>query len=75
MADLVVVFRTHSGIEAQIVRGLLESHGVVSAISSAEGTANPAYGGRALSLGGPLLSLAAGVALGYGATRWLRPWL
>ena len=34
MPDLVVVFRTHSDIEAQIVRGLLESHGVMSVLSS-----------------------------------------
>jgi len=32
--DLVVIFRTHSDIEAQIVRGLLESHGVTSVMSS-----------------------------------------
>jgi len=35
VADLVVIFRTHSDIEAQIVRGLLETHGVMSVISSA----------------------------------------
>ncbi len=34
MPDLVVIFRTHSDIEAQIVRGLLESHGVMSVMSS-----------------------------------------
>ena len=34
MTDLVVIFRTHSDIEAQIVRGLLETHGVMSVISS-----------------------------------------
>ena len=34
MPDLVVIFRTHSDIEAQIVRGLLESHGVPSVVSS-----------------------------------------
>jgi ribonuclease-3 len=34
VADLVVIFRTHSDIEAQIVRGLLESHGVTSVVSS-----------------------------------------
>ena len=34
MPELVVVFRTHSDIEAQIVRGLLESHGVMSVLSS-----------------------------------------
>jgi ribonuclease-3 len=34
LPDLVVIFRTHSDIEAQIVRGLLESHGVVSVVSS-----------------------------------------
>jgi ribonuclease III len=32
--DLVVIFRTHSDIEAQIVRGLLASHGVTSVMSS-----------------------------------------
>ena len=34
MPDLVVIFRTHSDIEAQIVRGLLETHGIMSVISS-----------------------------------------
>ena len=34
MSDLVVIFRTHSDIEAQIVRGLLEAHGVMSVVSS-----------------------------------------
>jgi len=33
-SDLVVIFRTHSDIEAQIVRGLLEAHGVMSVVSS-----------------------------------------
>jgi ribonuclease III len=33
-SDLVVIFRTHSDIEAQIVRGLLEAHGVPSVVSS-----------------------------------------
>jgi len=33
--NLVVIFRTQSDIEAQIVRGLLETHGVPSVISSA----------------------------------------
>ena len=32
--DVVVIFRTHSDIEAQIVRGLLEAHGVMSVASS-----------------------------------------
>src|SRR3954468_20082582 len=32
--DFVVIFRTHSDIEAQIVRGLLETHGLMSVISS-----------------------------------------
>jgi ribonuclease-3 len=31
---LVVIFRTHSDIEAQIVRGLLETHGIMSVVSS-----------------------------------------
>ncbi|MGH9142589.1 MAG: ribonuclease III [Vicinamibacterales bacterium] len=35
MTDFIVIFRTHSDIEAQIVRGLLETHGVMSVISSA----------------------------------------
>ena len=35
MADPVVIFRTHSDIEASIVRGLLEAHGVMSIASSA----------------------------------------
>jgi len=34
VVDLVVIFRTHSDIEAQIVRGLLETHGVMSIVSS-----------------------------------------
>jgi ribonuclease-3 len=34
VTDLVVIFRTHSDIEAQIVRGLLETHGVMSVASS-----------------------------------------
>jgi ribonuclease-3 len=34
LADLVVIFRTHSEIEASIVRGLLEAHGVMSVQSS-----------------------------------------
>jgi ribonuclease III len=35
VTDLIVIFRTHSDIEAQIVRGLLETHGVMSVLSSA----------------------------------------
>src|SRR5512147_1264351 len=31
---LAVVFRTHSDIEASIVRGLLEAHGIYAALSS-----------------------------------------
>ena len=34
VADLVVIFRAHSDIEASVVRGLLEAHGVPSVISS-----------------------------------------
>jgi ribonuclease III len=34
VTDLTVIFRTHSDIEAHIVRGLLETHGVMSVISS-----------------------------------------
>jgi ribonuclease-3 len=34
VTDLIVIFRTHSDIEAQIVRGLLETHGVMSVVSS-----------------------------------------
>jgi len=34
MSDLVVIFRTHSDIEASIVRSLLESHGIPSMVSS-----------------------------------------
>ena len=34
MTDFVVIFRTHSDIEAQIVRGLLETHGVMSVLAS-----------------------------------------
>ena len=35
MAELEIIFRTHSEIEAQIVRGLLEAHGIMSVLSSA----------------------------------------
>jgi len=35
VTDLVVIFRTQSDIEAQIVRGLLETHGVMSVVTSA----------------------------------------
>src|SRR5512136_1596945 len=31
---LAVVFRTHSDVEASIVRGLLEAHGIYAALSS-----------------------------------------
>lgn len=34
MNDLVVIFRTHSDVEASIVRSLLEAHGVRSLVSS-----------------------------------------
>ena len=34
MNDLVTIFRTHSDVEASIVRGLLEANGVFSIISS-----------------------------------------
>ncbi|MGH9146581.1 MAG: ribonuclease III [Vicinamibacterales bacterium] len=34
MSDLVIIFRTHSDIEASIVRGLLETHGIPSMVSS-----------------------------------------
>ena len=34
MTGLTVIFRTHSDIEAQIVRGLLEAHGVMSVVGS-----------------------------------------
>jgi hypothetical protein len=33
--NLVVIFRTHSDVEASIVRGLLEANGVMSIVSSA----------------------------------------
>ena len=35
MSEPVVIFRTQSGVEASIVRGLLESHGVMAILSSA----------------------------------------
>ena len=35
MGDFEIIFRTHSEIEAQIVRGLLEAHGIMSVLSSA----------------------------------------
>jgi ribonuclease-3 len=34
MSDLVVVFRTRSAIEAGVVRGLLETHGIAAIVSS-----------------------------------------
>jgi ribonuclease-3 len=34
VSDLVVIFRTHSDVEASIVRGLLEVHGVQSLVTS-----------------------------------------
>lgn len=34
MTDLSVIFRTHSDIEASIVRGLLEAHGIHALVSS-----------------------------------------
>jgi len=34
VAEPVVIFRTHSNVEASIVRGLLESHGVMAVLSS-----------------------------------------
>jgi ribonuclease-3 len=34
LAEPVVIFRTHSNVEASIVRGLLESHGVMAVLSS-----------------------------------------
>ena len=35
MTELVVIFRTHSDVEASIVRGLLEANGVMCIVSSA----------------------------------------
>ncbi len=35
MSELVVIFRTHSDVEASIVRGLLEANGVMPMVSSA----------------------------------------
>jgi ribonuclease-3 len=34
VADLIVIFRTHSDVEASIVRGLLEANGVPSVVTS-----------------------------------------
>jgi ribonuclease-3 len=34
VSDFVVIFRTHSDIEAQIVRGLLESHGMMTVVAA-----------------------------------------
>ena len=34
MSEPVVIFRTQSNVEASIVRGLLESHGVMAVLSS-----------------------------------------
>jgi ribonuclease-3 len=34
MSSILVIFRTHSDIEASIVRGLLETHGIPSMVSS-----------------------------------------
>ncbi len=51
---------------------------VVAAISSAEGTeelsSTSGNGGLAPTVARPLLLLTAGVMLGYGGSRWLRPW-
>ncbi len=35
MSDLVVIFRTHSDVEASVVRALLEAHGIRSLVRSA----------------------------------------
>lgn len=35
MSDLVVIFRTHSDVEASIVRALLDAHGIRSLVTSA----------------------------------------
>ena len=34
MSDLVIIFRAHSDIEASVVRGLLEAHGIPSVMAS-----------------------------------------
>ena len=34
MTDLIVIFRTPSQIEADVVRGLLETHGIATMVSS-----------------------------------------
>lgn len=34
MTDLVVIFRTHSDVEASVVRGLLDTHGIRALLSS-----------------------------------------
>src|SRR3954469_21453025 len=34
MSDLVIIFRTQSDVEASIVRGLLEAHGIPSVLAS-----------------------------------------
>jgi ribonuclease-3 len=34
VGELITIFRTHSDVEASIVRGLLEAHGVMSVVSS-----------------------------------------
>src|SRR5512135_2339883 len=34
MSDLIVIFRTHSDVEANIVRGLLDAHGIRAMLSS-----------------------------------------
>ncbi|MGE5357551.1 MAG: ribonuclease III [Bacteroidales bacterium] len=34
MSDLIVIFRTHSDVEANIVRGLLDAHGIKAMLSS-----------------------------------------
>ena len=34
MADLVVIFRTPSHIEADVVKGLLETHGIKAIVTS-----------------------------------------
>jgi hypothetical protein len=35
VSEFVTIFRTHSDVEAAVVRGLLEANGVMSVVSSA----------------------------------------
>ncbi len=55
VSDLVIIFRAHSDVEASIVRGLLEAHGVPSVVASdvphSRLSADRQHAGRSADLG------------------------